>query len=103
MCICHGLTIIDPNDSDLTATKQNAERNIYDNDNGNPSIMDIADNEEDDSSHHRLLNHHMINTLDQLDDSDELNEQITILSNRQSQENIERKQHLDSIVNFLQV
>jgi len=110
--VSQGLTIIDPNHSQLAAKgneqEQIGETNIYDYDNHNtnndelPAIDVNIDDIDDPSYHNRLLHHHMINSLDPLDDSDELNEQISILSQKQHEENQERIQHLAEVVKFLQ-
>ena len=97
--IVQGLTVIEPNHSQLTAKGNEQEQTGE-----TPTIELNMDDIDDPSYHNRLLHHHMINSLDPLiDDSDELNEQISILSHKQHQENQERMEHLAEVVKFLQV
>ena len=94
--ICQGLNVIDNSQISTTEeAQQNTETDLaYEND-GN------YDDDDEESAHHRLLHHHL-HTLDQAHDVEELNEQISILSHQQQQET-DRRENLEKIVNFLQV
>eukprot|EP00485_Elphidium_margaritaceum_P003363 CAMPEP_0202694366 /NCGR_PEP_ID=MMETSP1385-20130828/8239_1 /ASSEMBLY_ACC=CAM_ASM_000861 /TAXON_ID=933848 /ORGANISM="Elphidium margaritaceum" /LENGTH=407 /DNA_ID=CAMNT_0049350197 /DNA_START=15 /DNA_END=1234 /DNA_ORIENTATION=+ len=83
--LSHGLQIIDPSRSQLNHAAE--------------------DTHDDEDEHDVSSNVHLLHSLDQIaadDDSQELNEQITILSQHQPQRHRERQEHLEKIVKFLQ-
>eukprot|EP01083_Nonionella_stella_P168782 570841_1 len=92
LSICNGLTIIDPTYSQLTEAKQDDHTTRND---------DAAVTLSDDASHYRLLHHHMAQSLESID-REELNEQISVLSQKQEKVNEERLEELEEIVKFLQ-